>query len=235
MSEPIDGESRLLSAEALAKLRGDHPRRFGREGRIGRWVAGIDLAGAAEDRTDELVRERLPRKDSTVALIGRVESNHVAVEDVAWWTGRTHREQRNRLVALLREVWAVERVAVDASGLGAPLAEVLAGALGADVVEAVSFSASRKSELGYALIEGAEAGRVRLYRPGPDDREATELWHQVEAARAQVRPSCLLRWEVPAWAGHDDFVVALALLVRAAEGRGDGGAERTNGPDDPSA
>lgn len=222
---PIDGETSFLRPEALRRVHGAHDRRTSREGRGGTWVAGVDVAGSSEDPTDELARERSPRKDSTVALIGRVEWQQLAegvlepivfVEGVAWWTGRTHLEQQRDLVALLRDSWAVERVFVDASGIGAATAEYLVGALGELVVEPIALSSSRKSELGYSLIAAANGGRVQMYASGPDDREGVEFWHELEAARSEVRPNGLLRWAVPEHAGHDDFVVALALLVAAA-------------------
>lgn len=225
--QPIDGESSFLRPEALRFMRGEHSREHSREGRTGTWVAGVDVAGSSEDPTDELARERSPRKDSTVALVGRVEWVQIGegvlepvvfVEGAAWWTGRSHLEQQRDLVTLLRDVWNVERVFVDKSGIGAATAEYLVGALGEVVVEPVALSASRKSELGYNLIAAANGGRVKMYQGGADDAESAEFWHEIEAARSEVRPNGLLRWAVPESAGHDDFVVALALLVAAAGG-----------------
>src|SRR5207247_278440 len=128
----------------------------------------------------------------------------VDVEGVVWWTGRTHRELQAELLVWLRDTWAVDRVCVDATGIGQATAEFLEQALNTEdreVVEPVPLSASRKSELGYGLIAAANGGRVRFYAANPEvDVAAREFWHEVEAARSVVRPSHLLAWEVPEWA-----------------------------------
>lgn len=222
----IGQEDRLFGSAALRGMRGDHPA--DESPGAGVYVAGVDVAGPAEEVTDSLARERTPRKDSTVVLIGRV-AGHVAEPDegyrpearavglevvrAEWWTGRRHLDQVQDLVTLLRR-WGVSRVAVDATGLGSPLAEALGEALG-DRVEAVRFSGAEKSELGYALLASAGTGRLRWYRHGPDDLAATEWWHEAECCRREVRPNRLMRWFVPKAAGHDDFISAAALLVRA--------------------
>jgi hypothetical protein len=216
----------------VRQLRGEHPKRERAEGG-GTWVAGLDVAGSSEDvtveirgtRSDELAREVKPRQDSTVLLVGRVDFADVGedarevvieVEGVEWWTGRRHRDQYERLVALLRREWRVDRLAIDASGIGQPLAQFLTEALGEDRVDSVAFSAAKKSELGYDLLAAVGGGRLRWYAHGPDDLAAAEFWHEVDVARREVKPNQTLGWSVPEHAGHDDFISALALLVRAA-------------------
>jgi hypothetical protein len=223
----------LFSRAMVESMRGDHPRRELAVG-DGVWVAGLDVAGGSEEVTDELARERTPRQDSTVLLIGRVEWSDVGedahervvrVEGVVWWTGRRHRDQFEGLVRVLRD-WRISRVAVDSTGIGQPLAEFLVSTFGADRVEPVPFTAQRKSDLGFDLV-AASHGRFKWYAHGADDVEAGEWWHEVEVCRREVRPNRQLRWSVPETSGHDDFISAAALLVHAAQGVTPPAASRT--------
>jgi hypothetical protein len=221
----IDQEAGLFTPAMLRSMRGEHlPMEIAGDGT---YVAGLDVAGGSEEATDELAREVRPRQDSTVLLVGRVEWADVgpdareAVISVVggiWWTGHRHRDQYEDLVDLLRHTWRVSRVCVDKTGVGAPLAEFLTLAMGEDVVDSVPFSSVKKSELGYGLIAAAGSGRLKWYAHGPDDRSATEFWHEAEVCQREVRPSRLLRWSVPESSGHDDFISAAALLVAAGAG-----------------
>jgi hypothetical protein len=235
----IGQDAGLFSRAMVEAMRGDHPRREQAEG-DGVWVAGLDVAGGSEEVTDELARERAPRQDSTVLLVGRVEwidvgedarERLIRVEGVTWWTGRRHRDQLEGLVRLLRE-WRVTRVAVDSTGLGQPLAEFLTATLGEERVKPVSFTSQRKSDLGFDLVAAA-SGRFKWYAHGPNDREAMEWWHEVEACRREVRPNQQLRWSVPELAGHDDFISAAALLVHAASSMSPPAASRIIAAADP--
>jgi hypothetical protein len=221
----IDQSAGLFTPAMLRQLRGSHPPMV--LAGDGTFVAGLDVAGASEETTDDLTREVKPRQDSTVLLVGRVEwadvgpdarEAIVSVVAAVWWTGRRHRDQYEDLVELLRHTWRVSRVCVDATGVGAALSEFLVEALGEDVVEPVAFSSAKKSELGYGLIAAAGAGRLSWYAHGPDDRAAMEFWHEAEVCQREVKPNQMLRWSVPESSGHDDFISAAALLVAAGVG-----------------
>ena len=67
-----------------------------------------------------------------------------------------------QLLDLLREVWRVRRVTVDATGIGEGLAAGLVKALGS-VVEPVTFTAPVKSRLGFQLLSMAGSGRLKVY------------------------------------------------------------------------
>jgi len=112
--------------------------------------------------------------------------------------------------------WRIERLAVDATGLGQPLARELERELG-ERVDAVNFTGSVKSELGYALLAAVRSGRLKLYR---DDgsRESRSCRAELAACRARFSGPAM-RWAAPA-GGHDDYAVSLALCLRAAEGLG---------------
>jgi hypothetical protein len=151
-----------------------------------------------------------------------------------WWTGRKHRDLYATLVDVLGNVWGCKRVVVDASGVGAGVASFLASALGASVVEQFVFSARSKSDLGYELLAAVNGGRVKVYRgpgfgirgpgmhpnladPGPRDPEP-EFWREMDLARYEMRVAQTLNFYVPEKDGHDDFLMSLALCVRAGKG-----------------
>ncbi|HWQ27972.1 MAG TPA: hypothetical protein VNN12_03010 [Dehalococcoidia bacterium] len=211
----LAGGGRLLSPSQRAQLQGSHARlRAPVPGET--YVAGLDLAGEAADGAPK-------RHDATVLTIGRVRDAgdplfpgvRVEVVEHLAWTGERHDILAPRLADLLREVWRVRRVAVDATGLGETIARSLAVALGSSRVAAVKFSAERKSALGYGLLAAVNTGRLKLYAPDGSP-ECREFWRQAELARAAYRPNGTLAFFVDASDGHDDYLMSLALLVEAA-------------------
>jgi len=213
---PIAGGGRLFSPGQLAQLDGRHARqRAPRPGES--YVAGLDLAGAASD--DAVSASR----DATVLTIARAsypegatlvpEPRLEVVEQYAW-TNEPHDALIRRLADLLREVWRVRRLAVDATGLGEPIARLLAAALGSHVVLPVRFSRESKSRLGYGLLAAVNGGRLKLYASdgSPEDRQCRR---ELERARAVYRANRTMGFFVEPAEGHDDYVMSLALAVEA--------------------
>ncbi|MDO9444408.1 MAG: hypothetical protein Q7K37_03765 [Dehalococcoidia bacterium] len=131
------------------------------------------------------------------------------------WQGEATEPLVAALADRLRRVWHIRRVAVDATGLGAPVADLLTGRLGRRTVEAVTFTADRKSRLGFALLAAAHSGRLRLYR-ADGSAEAVTCRRQIALARLDYRESGAMRFDVDPAEGHDDYVMSLALVVAAA-------------------
>ncbi len=215
--EEVDEAGRLFDAPTLAQLQGTHPRE--RAPRAGdRYVAGLDLAGPDLARPEARGGDR----DWTVLTIARVrpaarDASLPAIEVVEHqaWRGTATETLVAALADRLRHTWGVRRVAVDATGLGAPVADLLTVRLGRRVVEAVPFTAERKSRLGFALLAAAHSGRLRLYA-GDGSPEYAECRRQLELARADYRESGSMRFDVDPARGHDDYLVSLALAVAAA-------------------
>lgn len=183
------------------------------------YVAGIDVAGADEQATDAALRADQPRRDSTVLTIGRVSWDDdrepvLEVVEQYRWTGHDHKAQLGALRRLLREVWACRRVAVDATGVGAGLASWLAVELG-PLVEQFIFTAPSKSRLAFNLLGMINTGRCRLYA-GDGSEEYRAFWAEAQAARYEMRANEQMTFYVPASAGHDDFLMSLALCAHAA-------------------
>ena len=75
---PLSRADRLLSAEQLGKLRGEHPPLEGPGERPEAWgrggfVAGLDVAGADEADPDGLLLRVNPRRDATVLTVAYAE------------------------------------------------------------------------------------------------------------------------------------------------------------------
>ena len=212
--QTLPGRGRLLGPNQLALLRGAHPRL---EAPVPgeTYVAGLDIAG-------EATGDSQAAHDATVLTIARVAPapegpfKEPAVEVVRHdaWTGVAHTALHRALVARLQE-WRVQRVVVDATGIGEPVASFLASALGPSRVEALKLTGEAKSRLGYELLAAANAGRLRLYATAGSGQGA-ECWRQLERCRAVYRPNRTLNFYVAEREGHDDYVISLALVVAAA-------------------
>jgi hypothetical protein len=213
----LSDAGRLFSAAQQDRMRGDHPRELARhEGAV--YVAGIDLAGEDEQAQDAAARMLVPRRDSTVITIARLERDPAGnpaarVVDHIWWTGRDPARQYEDLLALWQR-WTFARVCVDASGIGCATASFLARRLGSRVEEFV-FTAPSKSRLAFDLLAMVNTARLSVYQ-GDGSPEAEEFWREVKACRYWLREGEMLSWGVAPAEGHDDFVTSLALCARAA-------------------
>jgi hypothetical protein len=169
-------------------------------------------AGSGQDASVlTIARVILPTSDALVQ-----EPRLEVVEHYAW-VGEPHDRLYERLVDLLRQVWRVRRVAVDATGLGETLAAWLARALGRDTVAPVRFSAESKSRLGYNLLAAVNGGRLKVYA-GDGSAEYRTLWQEAERARVAYRANRTMNFYVDPSEGHDDYLMSLALTVEAATG-----------------
>ena len=153
----------------------------------------------------------LPPSDALVQ-----EPRLEVVEHYAW-VGEPHDRLYERLVDLLRTVWRVRRLAVDATGLGETLAAWLARALGRDAVAPVRFSAESKSRLGYNLLAAVNGGRLKVYA-ADGSAEHRAFWQEMERARVFYRANRTMNFFVDPSEGHDDYLTSLALTVEAATG-----------------
>ena len=220
----IRGGGRFLSPSQRAQLQGDHPRRRKpAEKKV--YVAGIDLAGEAEEGEDAALRAIKPRQDSTVITIGELDFSAVSevlplprvnIVEHYWWTGKPHTTLYPQLLDLLKNVWRAKRVVVDATGVGAGVASFLTSALGSSVVTPFQFSQQSKSKLGFELLAAINSGRVKMYaRDGSEEYQ--EFWNEAERAKSTFRANQTMNFYVDPAEGHDDFLISLALLVEAAK------------------
>lgn len=228
----VSGGGRLFTPTQRAQLQGSHLRQQGpTPGEV--YVAGLDLAGQDLDAARPEPVEGPARgstglttsgRDATVLTIARVifppapaiiqEPRLEVVEHVAS-VGEAHDSLLARLTDLLKGVWRVRRLAVDASGLGETMARLLARALGEGVVLPLRFTVESKSRLGYGLLAAVNGGRLKVYAPDGSPEYAA-FWREMELARLTYRPNRTMNFFVEAGQGHDDYLMSLALAVEAA-------------------
>ena len=210
--EVVDDADRLLDGAALAQVEGEHDRlRTPTAGE--RYVAGLDLAGPATPA-------QAANRDWTVLTVARVEPRpdgepHIEIVEHQAWQGEATEPLLEALADRLRRVWRIRAVAVDATGLGGPIADLLAARMPRGTVEPVVFSAARKSRLGFGLLAAVHSGRLRLYRMD-GSREWAECRRQLELARVAYRDNRTMEFNVDPADGHDDYLISLALVVSAA-------------------
>ena len=191
---PIHGGGGYLSPQQRTQLQGEHIRRHQPDlSRV--YVAGIDLAGEAEEVEGAHLRALKPRQDSTVVTIGELDfatsdvqrQPRVRVVEHYRWTGKKHAELYAQLIDILKNVWHCRKVAVDATGVGQPVSSFLRQSLGSRV-SPFTFTAQSKSELGFALLATINSGRLKMYS-GDGSAEYQEFWSEIEKAKSQYRPS----------------------------------------------
>jgi len=110
--------------------------------------------------------------------------------------------------------WRCQRILVDATGIGQPVASFLRKELGSRIVP-YTFTQKSKSDMGFELLSFINSGRLRLYKK--DGSQAyQEVMRQLERARSQYRPNQTMNFYVDPSEGHDDFLMSLALVAEGA-------------------
>lgn len=127
---------------------------------------------------------------------------------------RTAFRAQRRMIFDAHELLDFQRLAVDATGLGAQLAEELSEAFGEDVVEQVNFSAEVKADLATRAFRWLRDGRVRFTR----DAAGKTLHDECIALRRKVSDAGNIQYVSPRTAaGHGDHFWSMALMLRAMD------------------
>ena len=219
--EEVDDATGFFTPPLQAALQGTHTRQQ-QPCSDAHYVAAVDVAG--EETAAQ--QSGQSRRDSTVVLIGERIWRHdpvmgfalpaVNVVNAYQWTGLPTTEQYARLVRLLGEEWRVQQAVIDATGMGDALARFLSARLGGNRIEPFTFTAQSKSTLGYDLRTLAGSGRLQLWT-GDGSPEYRECWQQVRRCQLALHPGNRISFRVPTGQGHDDYVMALAMLARTVE------------------
>ena len=219
---PIRGGGGFFSEQQKAQLQGNHARKHAAEKKK-IYVAGIDLAGEAEETDDAQLRSLKPRRDSTVITIGELDYSiindiqkqpGVKIVEHYHWTGTRHTELYLQITDILKKVWKCKTIIVDATGIGQPVASFLKQALSSRVIP-FAFTMPSKSKLGFDLMAAVNSGRLKMYT-GDGSVEYQEFWAEIDQARSQYRANQTMNFYVDPSKGHDDFLMSLALLMEAA-------------------
>ena len=216
---PISGGGSFLSRQQIALTKGTYPRLSQPEpGKT--YLAGIDLAGEKEEemslRGASVTKQP---QDSTVITIGELDfppplqQPSLKVVEHYSWTGIPHSQLYPQIVDILKK-WHCQRIVVDATGIGQPVASFLKAQLGSRVIP-FTFTQRSKSDMGFELLSFINSVRLKIYDQDGSP-EYKELLFQLEHAKAQYRPNQTMNYYVDPVEGHDDFLMSLALLAQGA-------------------
>jgi len=217
---PIKGGGGFLSRNQIAQMIGSHHRLRSPDKAGALHIAGVDLAGEAAPEMSLLLRagnDEGRSQDSTIITIAQVDMANklpaLRIVEQYQWTGIAHSQLYPQMVQILKNIWNCHRIAVDATGIGQPVASFLRKELGSRVIP-FTFTQKSKSELGFELLSCVNSNRIKLYQQD-GSKEYQETMFQLERAKAEYRPNQTVNFYVPSWQGHDDFLMSLALLVIA--------------------
>ena len=219
---PISVGGGFLSRQQILSMLGSHHRlREPQPGNV--YIAGIDLAGEKEQDKETALMSARPKVDSTVITIAAVDMSQssnvrvveptLRVSEQYQWTGTPHSQLYSQMVSILRK-WDCQRIVVDSTGIGQPIASFLRKELGPRVKPFV-FTQKSKSDMAFEFLAFVNSGRVKYYRMD-GSQEYKETMFQLERARAQFRPNQTMNFYVEPTEGHDDFLMSLALVVEGA-------------------
>ena len=214
--EPIKGGGRFFNERQLAQLQGAHPRRPLAETEK-TYVAGLDLAGEIE--VDEEHMLSIAKRDSSIMTIAEV--NHMPansepflnIVQIYAWLGVKHSTVEDTFVDLIKNVWNLRNVVVDATGIGEPVASHLEARCGS-VITPYKFTQQSKSHLAFNLLAAVNSGRLKQYDKD-NNPESQEFWQQMKNARGEFRPNQTMNFFVDPSKGHDDYLMSLALAAEA--------------------
>jgi hypothetical protein len=214
--EPIKGGGRFFNERQLAQLQGAHPRQpLADPSKT--YVAGLDLAGEIE--VDEEHMMSVAKRDSSIMTIAEV--NHMPgnaepflnIVQIYAWLGVKHSTVEDTFVDLIKNVWNLRNVVVDATGIGEPVASHLEARCGS-IVTPYKFTQQSKSHLAFGLLAAVNSGRLKQYTKD-NSTEAQEFWQQMKNARGEFRPNQTMNFFVDPSQGHDDYLMSLALVAEA--------------------
>ena len=220
---PIRGGGGFLTRQQIVSMMGTHARLKEPDSRA-TYVAGVDLAGEREETREEALIAARQKLDSTVITIAELDTTPrfpstlaeptLRIVEQYQWTGTPHSQLYPLMVDALRK-WKCQRVLVDATGIGQPVASFLRKELGSRVVP-FTFTQKSKSDLGFEFLSFVNSGRIKIYKQDGSP-EYRETMLQLEKARSQYRPNQTMNFYVDPQDGHDDFLMSLALVAQAAK------------------
>jgi hypothetical protein len=223
-SEEIDSEGGMFPLSRRALMLGGHVKQImPTPGCV--YVFTIDVAGQDEGAVQYLEQLQNPKRDSTVLTIFELEIptiDHMINKPTYKvvmrfsWQGVKHSLLYSSIVGLA-DYWQPVKLIIDATGVGAGLANFLVDRLGSKVLP-FEFTQLSKSDLGWSFISVIETGRYKEYNPLDP-----EMSRQLEYCQYSILdgPQKTMRWGVPDGTRdvatgdlvHDDYVLSSALIA----------------------
>ncbi|MGP9042115.1 terminase [Cytobacillus kochii] len=228
----VDSIGRFFDAEQVARMYATTEKT-----RIGPnpndvYLFSIDVAGQEEEVTEiDEASIGKEKRDSTALTVGKLQKDG-SVLPICWyyWTGEKHTKVRDQIIAILKH-WNTIGGVCDATGIGEPLAHYLKEKFPNQEIEAYKFKAQgdeNKSKLGYLAYSFVSNDLIKIPKQPTDDPKQSELWlelkWQIENLVRVAKKQQTINYHVPENATprfeghkpHDDLVISLFLLMRAA-------------------
>ena len=253
-SEEIDFANGLFTPARLSLMQGNHLTLTEPEpGKI--YAMLVDLAGEDEQvrqggfSTETSENLANPNRDATAVTLVEVDLSlmdevlpgkpRYRVVQRYLWQGEKHSTLYQRLYHLAQH-WDVEKMVVDASGVGAGVCSFLRDRLGERVIP-LTFNRQVKSRLGWGFLAVIDTGRFQDFRSvhnnysetGQGNPLAWQMMNEQERLQAlfqrqlqavnceaSIGPERWLKWSVPEGTSdpmggllHDDLVISAAMTA----------------------
>ena len=229
----VDAIGRFFSAEGVARMYSGGFEMQVEPVKGHKYIWACDVAGQEEETTDVEASVGIHKRDALTFIVGDLLRDGTVVPICLYqWVGKQHSKVRDMLPKIIR-YWGAIGGVCDGTGIGEPLAYHLKELFDRNndgLVEAYKFKAAgdeSKSKLGYLAYDFNHNDLIKVPK-APEDPDQLELWKelrwQVEHLTREARRQQTINFYVPANAEprkpghvpHDDLVMALFLLMRAA-------------------
>lgn len=229
----VDAIGRFFSAEAIARMYSGGYEMQVEPQKGHKYIWSCDVAGQEEETTDIEAAVGVHKRDALTFIIGDLLRDGTVVPVCFYqWVGKQHSKVRDMLPKIIR-YWGAIGGVCDGTGIGEPLAYHLKEIFDRNndgLVETYKFKAQgdeSKSKLGYLAYDYSHNDLIKMPKV-PTDPDQLELWQEVrwqlEHLTREAKRQQTINFYVPANAEprkpghvpHDDFAMAVFLLMRAA-------------------
>ncbi|EIW19925.1 MULTISPECIES: hypothetical protein [Pelosinus] len=228
----VDTIGKYFTKEHVARMyANDYRMRLGPDPKSV-YIFSVDVAGQEEGITEiEDVEVGCHKRDGIALHIGELQLDGTVVPVCMYqWVGIPHSKQREQILAIIKH-WRCIGGAADATGIGEALAYYLVEKLPNLEIEPYKFKAAgdeNKSKLGYLAYNYVTADKIKIPPKPQNDPQQAELWEelkwQIENLVRVAKKQQSINFHVPqntaprkiGHEAHDDLVMALFLLIRAA-------------------
>ena len=229
----VDAIGRFFSAEGVARMYSGGFEMQVEPVKGHKYIWACDVAGQEEETTDVEASVGIHKRDALTFIVGDLLRDGTVVPICLYqWVGKQHSKVRDMLPKIIR-YWGAIGGVCDGTGIGEPLAYHLKELFDRNndgLVEAYKFKAAgdeSKSKLGYLAYDFNHNDLIKVPK-APEDPDQLELWKelrwQVEHLTREAKRQQTINFYVPVNAEprkpghvpHDDLVMALFLLMRAA-------------------
>ena len=229
-SEMLENGGGLFHEGRIALMQGDHPQEH-QPSRQRMYALLLDVAGEDAGLSSGSGLSN-PERDFSALTVVSIAPNPFSPPGTSLATYRVVMRKswqgipQSKLfeeVFALAQLWQARKLVVDATGVGAGLANFLERALPGRVMPFV-FSVSSKSSLGWNFLALIDSGRFKDYRDSTPEKSC--FLSEARACKYAISngPEKRIQWSVPAGTRdgqgqivHDDWLMSAALCAALEE------------------